>query len=735
MTIWNKKRAGYAIFALLLATSCSDRPWNDPYPNDSPRANTFYTSFSERPKHLDPAVSYSSNEWVIINQIYETPLQYHYLKRPYELEPLLATQMPTVSYLDKNKKPIQEKNPTPQNIGYTVYTITIKPGIFYHPHPCFAQENGKYLYHALSMSDARSKDELSDFSQTSTREVVAEDFVFQIKRLADPLVESPILGLMQEHIVGLGDYSKKLQKQFEALGATYEHPQFFNLNKLDLEGAQVLSKYTYTITIKGLYPQFIYWLAMPFFAPMPWEAEKFYEQAFLVEKDITLDWYPVGTGPFYLEKNDPNSQMVLAKNPLFRGGFYPNYGEANDAQNGYLALAGQPIPFLDKVEFSLEKEDIPYWNKFLQGYYDSSGISSDSFDQAFQSTNNAGGLRLTEPMLAKKIHLNTDILPATHYWGFNMLDEVVGGFDEKKQKLRQAISIALDMEEYINIFLNGRAVSAMSLLPPGIAIDGVKAEEFNPYVYEKDPSVKEGVRRKSLSDAKKLLSEAGYPDGVDPKTQQPLILYYDAVQGAGPDTKAQFDWIRKEFSKLGIELVVRATQYNRFQDKMRSGDTQIFSWAWNADYPDPENFLFLLYGPNSKVKSGGENPGNYSNPEFDRLFEKMRALPNGEERRKVIQQMLSIAQKDAPWIWGFHPKSYSLSHQWVYPVKPNAMSHNDIKYIKVDPILREKKRVEWNRAVFWPIGVIFIFFGVLTIPAVVTYLQKIHRKFKRYQLW
>ena len=198
-----------------------------------------------------------------------------------------------------------------------------------------------------------------------------------------------------------------------------------------------------------------------------------------------------------------------------------------------------------------------------------------------------------------------------------------------------------------------------------------------------------------IEHAKKLLAEAGYPDGRDEKTGKPLVLYLDTT-ATGPDDKARLDWIRKQFQTIDMQLVVRNTDYNRFQDKMRKGNAQIFHWGWNADYPDPENFLFLLYGPNAQVDSGGENAANYDNPEFNRLFERMKNMDNGPERQKIIDQMLEIARRDAPWIWGFHPKQYSLYHAWYQNVKPNLMANNGLKYVRIDAGLRATKaaRVE-----------------------------------------
>jgi oligopeptide transport system substrate-binding protein len=145
-----------------------------------------------------------------------------------------------------------------------------------------------------------------------------------------------------------------------------------------------VDRYTYRIRIKGKYPQFVYWLAMPFFAPVPEEAERFYRQPGMAEKNFSLDWQPVGTGAYYLAENDPNRVMRLERNPHYHEDHFPGEGDPGDREAGLLDDAGQRLPMVDTVIYSLEKEDVPYWNKFLQGYYDASGVSSDSFDQAIR---------------------------------------------------------------------------------------------------------------------------------------------------------------------------------------------------------------------------------------------------------------------------------------------------------------------------------------------------------------
>jgi oligopeptide transport system substrate-binding protein len=712
-----------ALVLLLLLSACSDTPWNDPYPAAESGQNIFYSSFDERPKHLDPVKSYSANEWAFISQIYEPPLQYHFLKRPYQLVPLSAAAMPEVTKRDAQGRPLPEDSNGAQ-VAYTDYVITLQPGIRYQPHPAFARDGqGGWRYWPLPDGMIDKVNTLADFPHTDSRELVAADYVYQIKRLAFGPNHSPIAGLMAEHIIGFADYRKETNRAYQVLKTrTGQARPWLDLRNYPLAGVETLGRYRFRIRLNGQYPQFIYWLAMNFFAPMPWEAERFYAQPGMAQRNITLDWYPVGTGPYYLAENNPNLRMVLARNPNFHGEDYPSEGMPGDREDGMLDDAGRPMPFIDKAVYSLEKEAIPRWNKFLQGYYDNSGIASDSFDQAIQF--GAGGeASLTGAMRDKGIQLNTAVETSVFYTGFNMKDPVVGGDSRRARLLRRAIAIAMDMEEYITVFQNGRGQAAQGPLPPGIFGYRAGAAGINPYVYR---LVNGKLRRRPIEEARALLAKAGYPKGRDPNTGAPLVLYYD-TPSAGPGSKSTLDWYRKQLAKLGIQLVIRATDYNRFQDKMLKGTDQIFSWGWNADYPDPENFLFLLYGPNGKVAHQGENAANYANPEFDALFTRMKDLPNGEQRQQVIDRMLAIAQRDGPWIWGFYPKAYSLHHAWYHNAKPHLMANNVLKYKRVDPKLRAARRADWNHPVRWPLLLMVLVLLVSLAPAWIAYRRRERR--------
>src|SRR3989440_1782865 len=270
------------IAAAFMLSACGE-VWNDPYPKSEREANILYSSFAGRPKHLDPVQSYTEDEARFIQQVYEPPLQYHYLNRPYELVPLAALEVPKARVVEGGK--------------FTVYDVHIRPGIRYQPHPAFVAANQELSPEKID--SLKSPYQLP----LGTRELVADDYIYQIKRLAHPRLHSPIGGLMGEYIVGLADFAKRLQKA--------NSEGWLDLRQYPLEGVERLNEHTFRVKIRGSYPQFVYWLAMPFFAPVPWEAEKFFAQPGMAGKNFTLDWWPVGSGPYMLTENNPNARMVL----------------------------------------------------------------------------------------------------------------------------------------------------------------------------------------------------------------------------------------------------------------------------------------------------------------------------------------------------------------------------------------------------------------------------------------
>jgi len=708
---------------------------NNPYRPSEAERTIYYSTFTNEPKHLDPARAYSEDEYELMNQIYEPVVQYHFLKRPYTLVPLTAVAVPEAQFYDKEGRLLPADAPAEQ-VARIVYDITLRPDVRYENHPAFAQKpDGSYRWHLQAGEHFPKITHPNELPEQATRELRAEDYAYQIKRLAHPLLDCPIFALLANYIEGFAEFHTTLEEEIarlrlarrQAAGVLYNqeaderaNPIYLDLRKYDLPGVQVIDAQRLRITLKKKYPQFVYWLAMPFFAPLPWEVDRFYAQAAAVEQNLTLDRFPVGTGAFTLAVNQPNYRMVLRRNPNFHEEYYPSEGAPEDEALGLLKDSGKRLPFLEEAVYVLEKEGVSQWNKFLQGYYDASGIGGDVFDQAVQIAA-SGAIELTEAMKEKGVRLLTATAPSISYYAFNMLDEVVGGYDEKKRKLRQALSIAINEEEFIQIFLNGRGIAAQGPIPPEIFGHQDGKAGMNPFVYDWDER-RQAPRRKSLEYVQQLLAEAGYPGGRD-ASGKPLIVFFDTAAVSGAATP-QLEWLRKQLAALGVQLQIRSTDYNRFQEKVLKGDFQILQWGWNADYPDPENFLFLLYGPNGKVRSQGENAANYENPRFDELFRQVENMQNSPHREELIHRMVRLAQEDAPWMWGLNPVGYGLYHEWLHNTKPMHFGRNTLKYKRIDVQLREARRQEWNQPVTAPLWIALIILILSAIPATLTLVRR-----------
>jgi ABC-type transport system substrate-binding protein len=316
---------------------------------------------------------------------------------------------------------------------------------------------------------------------------------------------------------------------------------------------------------------------------------------------------------------------------------------------------------------------------------------------------------LSSDMAALGMRLDRTVEPAVFYLGFNMQDPVVGDAPgERGRKLRQAMSLVVDTREYTRIFQNGRGVPAESPLPPGI--------------FGYDPDYRNPFRQVDVVRARVLLREAGYPDGIDPKTGQPLHLTFDS-----PDTSARsrlrFQFFCDEWRQLGIDVEIAATDYNQFQDKVRRGAYQLFLWGWSADYPDPENFLFLLWSDMARSR-GGENTANFVDPEYDRIFLEMRDRPNDDRRRELIDELRSITERERPWIELFFPERYQLTQGWLHNVKPLGMSFSTLKYEDVDPLARRRAQIAWNKPLLWPAYALAGIIAVVLAPGVLTVLRR-----------
>ncbi len=710
-----------SLVAMLALSACH----NSPYPERAAEANTLYTAFNERsPKSLDPTSSYNSNETPFTYQVYEPLYAYHYLKRPYVLVPKTAVDVVTPQYVGKHGEPLGENAPADQ-IAQSVYVIKIKPGILYAPHPAFAKDaQGAYLYHHLKPGEVGDKRSPWSFKHQGTRELTADDYVYALKRHATTRIPAPVFGVFADYVVGLADYGKLIRAEDKKLRAglkpTDRDKPFLDFRRWPLAGADAIDAHTLRIRIQGKYPQWKYWMAMTFMAPIPWEADAFYAQPGMAANGLSMSTWPVGTGPYMMWEFIQDRRHVLKRNPNYRGEPYPCEGEPKDKAEGLLKDCGLKTPFVDTVVFNMEKEAVPQDAKFRQGYLDVPEFDQMSYGNAYK-IQMEDSKDFNREFTDKGIVLSRTVDLSSRYMGFNWLDPVIGQGDTpaqriKNRKLRQALSIAIDWDEFNRIFPKAAGEVAHGPLPGGVfgSRHGTP-QGINPVTHKVVNGV---VVRRSIDEAKALLAEAGYPDGRDAKTGKPLVLNYDFGSPATPDAKASLDWTSKQFARLGIQLEIRATDYNQFQDKVRRGKHQIFTWGWLADYPDAENFLFLLYGPNAKSLHDGENAANYQSPAYDELYAKLRFMNDGPEKQAVIDKMVRILQEDSPWSWGYFPYASGAYQHWVRNGKPSIMVRNQGQYYRIDTKERVKSLARFNEPVYWPLAAVFALIAAMAWWAV-----------------
>jgi len=568
------------------------------------RGETVLFRHTKEIRGFDPVKSGDISSAAAVSQMYEGLLQYSYLARPYRVEPALAESMPAISA-----------------DGLT-YTFKVRKGIFFQDDPCFTASAGK------------------------GRELVADDFVYSIKRVADPANESMGYWAFSDRIAGLDEFR-------EAAGNS--KPADYNR---DVEGLKAIDRYTLQIRLKKKYPQLLWILTMNYAFAVPREAVECYGREFIN--------HPVGTGPFMLGSWKRDYAVEYVRNPKWkekgRKEYYPSEGEPADREKGLLDDAGREIPFLDRVVQYVIKDETTKWLKFMMGDLELSEITRDNWDAAV-----TGRGELTDDLVRKGIRLisipNLDV----YYIAFNMDDPVVG----KNRKLRQALTCAFNSAEWERYF-GGRVVRARGPIPS--AMPG----------FENKPS----ANPFDLDKARKLLAEAGYPGGIDPATGKNLQLVLD-LASAETSLRESTELIIDFMGKIGVMLKPSYNSLPAFLAKIERRQCQMFRLMWASDYPDAANNLQLFYSPNS---SPGPNRCNYVNREFDALFEQAGVMFDCPQRTNLYRKMENMVMDDCPWIFLHNDMSYEFCHHWLKNFKPHDFPYGMTKYIRVD----SEERRQWK---------------------------------------
>ena len=546
-------------------------------------------------KGIDPARAEDHPSACEIARVYEGLLEYHYLKQPYELVPNLAAAMPTIS---------------PNGL---VYTFKIRQGVKFHDDPCFPNGQG--------------------------RELVAEDFVFAIKRVADPQVQSAGFSMFADKIKGLDAWRK------QCMDAPADYAAL-------IEGLKALDPYTLQFTLTKPFPQFLYVLAMHFCYAVPQEAVAYYGPEFMN--------HPVGTGPFLLKEFKPQAnKLVYHRNPHFRQKLFPK-----DASQQFEHLlkdyAGKPLPFVDKLVVHIIPEQQPCQLKFYKGQIDYIGLGKDDYNAVLTTEN-----ELTPAMKAKGIHLAHGPSLSTYYIVFNHALPLLGN----NLKLRRAMSLAYDRETMNKLFYNNTSLLAQSILPPGLA--GYQADYVNPYgAYD-------------VSKAKQLLAEAGYPGG-----QGLPVITLDT-----PNT-TRFRQLSEHFARcmqaIGIKVKVVPNPWPELLRKVNKKACMLHASAWVADYPDALQMLQLFYGPN---KNSSFNGSNFDNQAYNVLYERASVMADSPARTQLYEQMNQMAAEQVPMIYTVHKTVHILHHSWLKNyILTDFDSYGQDQYLDVD--MQEKQAMQ-----------------------------------------
>lgn len=490
---------------------------------------------------LDPAQAASMPAARAVGLVYETPLQYDYEARPYRLIPYAADSMPLV-----------------EDDGKTI-TLHFRDDVWFGPDSCFAT------------SDHR-------------RKMVASDFEYSLKRLADAKQTSPGFWILRGNVVGIDEFHAK---SLEKTPTDYSLP---------VEGIQVLDDRTIRLRLTKPSPEFLWYLAMAYCSIVSREAVETYGSQF--------GTHEVGSGPFTLNDWRKGHRMLFVR---------------RDGQPVQKHSDGS-IPYA-AIEYLIMSDASTKWLSFLNGTFDlATEISRDNWDAVILPDGT-----LSPDLADKGIRLTKQPTLESYYLGFNMDDPVVG----KNPALRRALSCAFDTDEWMALN-RGRLAPSNGPVPPGIA---GRLETPHPYAYD-------------LEKAKRLLKEAGYPDGIDPATGRRLSLTLDLGR-SDQETRESAELMVSFFARIGVSLELSYSTFPQFLRKVGKREAQMFMVGWVADDPDAMNFLQLFY---SKNASPGSNRANFSDAEFDALFERASCEPDFEKRRPLLEQMQTIVREQVPWI-------------------------------------------------------------------------------------
>ncbi|MGZ5598749.1 MAG: ABC transporter substrate-binding protein [Usitatibacter sp.] len=556
---------------------------------------------------------YSSN---LVDNIFDPPLRYDYLARPSKLVPNTLESMPEVTE------------------GGTLYTMKVKPGIYFADDEAFKGRK---------------------------RELTAQDYVYSLKRLFDPVNKSPNLYELEGKIVGMDEILAAARKP----GGRLDYDR-------EAEGLRALDRYTWQVRLKQPDYNFLFYLAYcNVSCAVARDVDEFYGPGRAME-------HPVGTGPYRLTFWKRSSKMIFERNPHYREEYYDAQPPADNARARATLAAnkGKRMPMIDRVEVSIIEEPQPRWLAYMAGDHELiERLPAEYSNIAVPNGHIA-------PHLAKKgMYLERTAGMELTYSYFAMKDPVVGGYTPDKVALRRAITLGSNVEEEIRIPRKNQAIAAQSPIGPGaLGYDETfrsNASEYNP------------------ARAKALLDMYGYVDcdgdgwrdlpRKDASSPcKPLSIEYAAAPGG--DNQPLVELWKKNMDALGIRMTFRREKWPDLLKASLAGKLQMWGLGWSAAIPDADAFFVTLYGPNG----GQANHSRFSLPEFDRLYEQAKRLPDGPQRNAIYREMNRRFLVYMPWRLGVHRYYNDLVQPWVIGYMRHPVMRGFWKFVDIDTVKFEQ---------------------------------------------
>ena len=482
-----------------------------------------------------------------------------------------------------------------------------------------------------------------DGGSLEQRRVRSSDVVFSLLRLADASLHSPLFWLLRGKVVEIDDfYQQTAQASPDDIAKLYRR---------GIAGLQIIDDHCFIIHLYRKDPRFLYNLAIPYTGVVSERAASYYGQRALAE-------HPVGSGAFKLGSFQRDYQITLLRNPEYREEYFS--GAANPADRQ------KKLPLADKIICSNIRQGLSGWLLFLQGGLELSALNKDNADLI------TGSRTLPAALRERKIELIANPEFEIQYVGFSFTDERL----KNNLKLRQALTAAYDLPQRIK-HANDLAVPIIGPIPAGVAGYDEKLEKY--------------MIRYDLARAKKLLAEAGYPNGIDPATGKALEIEFDQ-SGNSTRHRQQAEMTAADWGKLGIKVKINLNNAPRFYQKLRSGNMQTFRLSWIGDYPDAENFLQLFYSRNI----GGANRVGFNDAVFDRMFEQILPMSDSPERTQLYTAMARYLIEQSPWIFESQPVSYQLKHAWLENYHAHDFACNKWKFWSINRQLKKTLKSQFK---------------------------------------